>query len=112
MFDVTEIVKLIITLVGLIITGFLIPYMRSKISMQNQELINDLVKIAVTAAEQIYRGSGRGKEKKEYVIKWLEERNIKVDADKIDAMIEAAVYELTHNGIFNTTSSVNESNQN
>ena len=46
------------------------------------------------AAEQIFAGSGRGEEKKEYVVQWLKDRGITVDAEKIDAMIEAAVYEL------------------
>jgi len=52
------------------------------------------VKIAVSAAEQIYNGSGRGPEKKAYVLEWLKQRGITVDEAKLDAMIESAVYEL------------------
>lgn len=55
------------------------------------------MKIAVTAAEQIYTGSGRGEEKKAYVLNWLQEHGITVDAEKLDALIEAAVYDLTNN---------------
>ena len=47
-----------------------------------------------SVAEQIYVGAGRGEEKKAYVLEWLAARNITVDTDKLDAMIEAAVYEL------------------
>lgn len=57
------------------------------------------MKIAVTAAEQIYTGSGRGEEKKAYVLNWLQEHGITVDAEKLDALIEAAVYDLTNNGL-------------
>lgn len=52
------------------------------------------MKIAVSAAEQIYKGSGRGEEKKAYVIQWLREHGITVDEAKLDALIESAVYEL------------------
>ena len=53
------------------------------------------MKIAVSAAEQIYTGSGRGEEKKAYVLEWLRSHGVTVDDEKLDAMIEAAVYELT-----------------
>lgn len=58
--------------------------------------INAWVRIAVTAAEQIYIGSGRGTEKKEYVINWLHEHGVTVDESKLDALIEAAVYSLNN----------------
>jgi len=98
MYDITEIVKIILTLISLVITTFVIPYIKSKTTKEQLEEINAWVKIAVDAAEQIYIGNGRGKEKKKYVIDWLEARNIKYDADKIDAMIEAAVYALKKKG--------------
>ncbi len=99
MHDITYIIQLIITLIGVCITTFLIPYLKSKTTKQQQDEINAWVKIAVTAAEQIYNGSGRGQEKKEYVVNWLKEHNIKYDTAKIDAMIESAVYELKNNGL-------------
>ena len=99
MYDATPIIKAIITLIGVLITYVLIPYIKSKTSISQQEEINKWVEIAVAAAQQLYRGDGRGKEKKEYVINWLAERNIKYDAAKIDAMIEAAVYKLKQNGL-------------
>ena len=49
----------------------------------------------MAAAEQIYTGSGRGQEKKAYVLNWLREHGVTVDEDKLDAMIEAAVYDLS-----------------
>lgn len=52
------------------------------------------VKIAVVAAEQLYKGSDRGEEKKAYVLDWLNKQGITIDADKLDAMIEAAVHEI------------------
>lgn len=97
--DITKLAEAILTLIGLCITSFLIPYLRSKTTKEQQEEINKWVKIAVSAAEQIFTGAGRGKEKKEYVINWLKEHRVKYDSSKIDAMIEAAVYELKQSGL-------------
>lgn len=95
MFDITPIVEAVVALIGVVITCIVIPYVRSKTTAQQREELNAWIKIAVAAAEQIYQGAGRGEEKKQYVLDWLEDHNITVDEDRIDALIEAAVYELT-----------------
>ena len=91
MYDITPIIEAVAALIAALITAFLVPYIKSKTTAEQQKEINAWVKIAVSAAEQIYTGSGRGEEKKEYVIT--------VDEAKLDALIEAAVYELNTNGI-------------
>lgn len=96
--DVTPIIETIFTLLSLVVTIFVIPYFRSRTNAQQQAEINGWVKIAVDAAEQIYAGHGRGKEKKEYVIAFLEDHGITLDAEKVEALIEAAVYQLK-NGV-------------
>lgn len=97
--DITTIIEAAAALVAAVITAVVIPYIKSRTTAQQQAEINAWVKIAVTAAEQIYRGSGRGEEKKAYVLNWLAEHGITVDEAKLDALIEAAVYELNTNGI-------------
>lgn len=94
-FDITPIIEVIAALIAALITAFLIPYIKSKTTAQQQAEINAWVRIAVAAAEQIYTGSGRGQEKKAYVLNWLREHGVTVDEDKLDAMIEAAVYDLS-----------------
>ena len=95
-YDITPIVQAIIALIGAIITCVLIPWIRSKTTKEQQEEIKQWVKIAVAAAEQIFVGQGRGEEKKQWVLEFLSKYNLKVDLDAIDAMIEAAVYELNN----------------
>ena len=95
MFDITMIIAAGFALLAAIFTAIVIPYIKSKTTASQQAEVNAWVKIAVTAAEQIYTGSGRGEEKKAYVLNWLQEHGITVDAEKLDALIEAAVYELT-----------------
>lgn len=94
MFDITPIVEAVLALIAVLITTVVIPYVKARTSSQQQQEINEWVKIAVAAAEQIYTGQGRGVEKKKFVLDWLEDHDVKVDMDRIDAMIEAAVYEL------------------
>ena len=94
--DITKIVEMLIGLCVMLITGVLFPWLKTKISADKEASIKALVSIAVTAAEQIYSDPKMGQKKKEYVIAWLAERGVKLDGEKLDAMIEAAVYELTH----------------
>ena len=97
-YNITPIVEAVFMLIAAIITVVFIPFIKSKTTAQQQAEINAWVKIAVSAAEQIYNGSGRGAEKKAYVLEWLKQRGITVDEAKLDAMIESAVYELK-NGV-------------
>ena len=79
MYDITPIIEAVAALIAALITALLVPYIKSKTTAEQQKEINAWVKIAVSAAEQIYTGSGRGEEKKEYVINWLREHGITVD---------------------------------
>lgn len=92
--DITIIIEAVFALVAAVITAIVIPYIKSRTTAQQQAEINAWVRIAVSAAEQIYTGSGRGEEKKAYVINWLRQHGVTVDESKLDAMIEAAVYDL------------------
>ena len=92
--DITIIIEAVFALIAAIITAIIIPYIKSRTTAQQQAQINAWVRIAVSAAEQIYVGSGRGEEKKAYVINWLREHGVTVDESKLNAMIEAAVYDL------------------
>lgn len=94
MYDITPIIEAAGLLFATVITCVLVPYIKSKTTSDQQNRINAWVKVAVSAAEQIFNGSGRGEEKKAYVIAWLKEHGVKVDESQLDALIEAAVYEL------------------
>lgn len=93
-YNITPIIEAALLLLAAIFTTVVIPYIKSKTTAQQQTEINAWVRIAVSAAEQIFNGSGRGAEKKAYVLEWLKQRGITVDEAKLDAMIESAVYEL------------------
>ena len=87
--DITQIVVAILGLLSALITYRLVPYIKSKTTVQQQAFIKAAVQTAVFAAEQIY-GAGEGEKKFDYAIKWLHDHGY--DVSKTD--IEAAVYEL------------------
>ena len=87
-YNITPIIEAALLLLAAIFTTVVIPYIKSKTTAQQQTEINAWVRIAVSAAEQIFNGSGRGAEKKAYVLEWLKQRGITVDEAKLDAKRE------------------------
>ena len=94
MIDITSIVNAVIALLAAVVSTFLVPWIKGKVEAQKLEKIMDWVTIAVSAAEQIYKESGIGEKKKQYVLDFLEDKGLTVDINSVDAMIEAAVYGL------------------
>lgn len=92
--DLTEILEALITLLFVIATGYLIPFIKAKVSKDRLNEIMVWIKTAVHAAEQIYKGTSRGREKKEYVLKFLKDKGIKLDEESIEMLIESTVLEL------------------
>lgn len=94
MIDLTPIMEAIIALVVAVITAFVIPWLKGKIDADKLEQIKLWVTVAVETAEQLYNGTGRGEEKKAYVVKFLQEKGFTIDPDSLDKLIEAAVFNL------------------
>ena len=94
MIDITPIANAVIALIAAVITAFVIPLVKAKISKEKLEKIKMWVNIAVEAAEQIYEGSGRGAAKKAYVVEFLNTKGYALDPDSLDKLIEAAVFNL------------------
>lgn len=94
MIDLTPVMEAVITLIVAVITAFVIPWLKGKISTDKLEQIKLWVTVAVEAAEQLYKGSGRGEEKKAYVVQFLQEKGFTLDLDSLDKLIEAAVFNL------------------
>lgn len=97
----TPILEAGVLLIAVIITAVIIPFIKSKTTAGQQQQINAWIKTAVVAAEQIYTDTGKGKEKKAYVLNFLAAHGIALEEDRVNALIEAAVYSLK-NGIIPT----------
>lgn len=94
MIDLTPIANSIIALIAALISAFLIPYIKSRISAEKLTEIQEWVTVAVRAAEMIYTGTGRGAEKKQYVRDFLADKGYTLDIDSIENLIESAVLDL------------------
>lgn len=98
--DITQITVALIALLSAIVTGFLIPWLKSKIGINNDKITDNqravlkmIIVTAVKAAEQLYN-SDQGQEKKAYVLNLLKEQGYDIDSDALDAAIESAVLDL------------------
>ena len=95
--NITNIIEIVIALIGVVISSFLIPWLKSKTTEVQRERISAVVKTLVSAAEQLY-GAGCGAEKLAYVEAALKGMGYTIDiddtGDSLRAMIEAAVLEL------------------
>ena len=92
--DYTAIIELIITLLSAVMTAFIIPVLKQKLSAEKAEQLRFWVKTAVSAAEQLYGGK-TGEQKKKYVVNFLLSKGIVFDVDEVSALIESEVYKLT-----------------
>lgn len=87
-----------LVLLGTVISSYLIPFVKSKISAQELEKLSGFILMAVRAAEQIY-SSDQNQQKKKYVteyIKGLIGTKLKIDLsdEQLDAIIEGTVNEV------------------
>lgn len=94
MIDLTPILQAVIALAAALITAFVIPWIKSKTTLEQRELLLSVITSLVYAAEQIY-GAGKGKEKLAYVVEQLGERGMTADIAAIEAIVKEQ-YELLH----------------
>ena len=91
--DLTSVITAVIALLSAITVRFLIPWIRSKTTEAQRGDLLRWIEIAVTAAQQLYYQNS-GKERKDYVLHFLEEHGFDVEDPAVDAAIEAAVLQL------------------
>lgn len=89
-----QIATLIISLIGVILTGLVVPWLRIKLSNEKLDSVQMWVNIAVAAAEQIFSVPDSGIKKKMYVMEFLKTKGITITDQELDALIEAAVFEI------------------
>ena len=89
------ILKIVVSVSAALISAFVIPLLREKITDIRYKRLLDMVEVAVRAAEQTM-GECHGYIKKDevirYVTDWMASHNVKITEEKLDQLIEAAVY--------------------
>lgn len=88
--DLTQIAEACITLL-IAVLGVVYTYFKQKAN--NADQLDRWVQIAVSAAEQAYKTYATD-DRKQYALDILQKQGLKVDWNKVDDMIEAAVNQL------------------
>lgn len=89
--DITQIILAVIGLIGTIIIAVAVPYIKGKTTEQQQQELAKWVKIAVSAAEQIFTGTELGEEKMKYVLDWLSANGFNLDDAKVAAEVKLLI---------------------
>lgn len=91
---VMEILKVIVMLAVLLVTRYLVPWIRAKIGAEQLKEVKTWVNAAVLMAQQVYDAKP-GAERKAIVVdmirKMLLKKNIDISEEQLDTLIEAAV---------------------
>lgn len=85
--DLTTIINAIIALLAALVTYRVIPWIKAKTTNEQQAYIRALVKAGVFAAEQIYNADGMGREKMDYVKKFLQGHGYDISVTEIEAAV-------------------------
>lgn len=96
-FDITTVLEASVALISALITCFLIPLVKSRISADKKGKLEFWIETAVNAAEQLFKGIQKsGSQKKDFVVQFLLSKGLVFDIDEVTAMIESEVYKLSN----------------
>ena len=87
-------IRLLALLIEIAVAVLLVPWLRGKLKEQKFEEVQEWVCAAVAAAEKIFWREGEGVDKKAWVLEFLANKGIQIDAESLDVLIEAAVCKL------------------
>lgn len=93
-----QIILALIPILGAIITGFIVPFIKEKIGTEKLSKYEYWTNLAVKAAEMMWVGSGCGADKKQYVINFLNDmfnkKKIVITEQQIEILVESAVKQM------------------
>jgi len=92
--DVTQVIIAIIAVFGAIVTRVVIPLIKAKTTAQQWSNIVSWTNTAVNAAEVIFKGAGKGEQKRDYVLDYIHDccnsHNIGYDEKAVRNALEEA----------------------
>lgn len=91
--DLTKLAQAVISLAAGIVSLYLVPWLRSKLTNEQLSKAKSWVQIAVFAAEKLY-GAGNGDQKLVYAEEILHKHGIRLDTATLKAMIDAQIKEM------------------
>lgn len=92
--NLTPVLEALLVLISALITRYLVPWIKKKLTMADRENILFAVELAVKAAQQYGKNfDWTGEQKKQYVISYLAQNGFQLDIN-IDNYIEAMVLDV------------------
>jgi LL-H family phage holin len=92
------VLQCVLVIVAGLITRYVVPWLKTKLDAEKFKTLEQWVKVAVEAAEQVYCKDCQGNEKKTYVkdalTKHLNSKKINITEEQLNILIEAAVKEM------------------
>ena len=92
-----EVIKIVVMVAALVVTRYLVPWLKEKIGADKLAQIEKWTKYAVEMAQQVH-WSQPGKDRKAIVTEFLREilaaKNISISDGQLNVLIEAAVKEM------------------
>ncbi len=92
-----EVIKVVVMVAVLVITRYLVPWLKEKIGADKLAVAEKWVKYAVLKAQQVLWEKD-GQDRKAYVVEFLKEiliaKNIALSDEQLDVLIEAAVKQM------------------
>lgn len=99
--DITEIMVGIISLLGIVLTGIIIPLVKAKLNETQLNKLNYWMEVLIAAAETHYQGQAMGEKKKEWVLAQLKNVGLNFDESIVSAAIDGLCRELTTGEVIN-----------
>lgn len=93
MTNITPIVNMIIAFIGLVLTVLFVPWIKKKISKEDMNKMLELIRIAVSAAQQLYWDKD-GDFRNAYVLDFLAKQGYDICDEAVLNAIEAEVLKL------------------
>jgi LL-H family phage holin len=92
-----EVIKIVVMVAALLVTRYLVPWIKEKIGADKLAVAEKWAKYAVLKAQQVMYEEN-GQERKAYVTEFLKEillaKNISLSDEQVDVLIEAAVKQM------------------
>lgn len=96
--NVFNVILALIPVLGAIVTGFVIPFIKEKIDADKLAKYKYWAGLAVKAAEMLWTNSGCGQDKKQYVIDFLNnmfnKKKTVITEQQLEILVESAVKQM------------------
>lgn len=99
--EITDIILAVLALISAIVTGIVIPLVKSKLNNEQLDMLDYWLNVLIAAAETKYKGQSMGAQKKEWVLNELQEMGLKFDVEAVSAAIDGLCRDLTSKGVIN-----------